>query len=75
MLAKPNIVPTPEGNIQLEWHTEDADLVVEIADGAYDCYFHDARGETEWRTNDTDFIWQFLQRIGEEQEICQETIN
>ena len=82
MLAKPNIVPTPEGNIQLEWHTEDADLVVEILDIShakrsvtYDYYVRDNRGETEGRTNDTDLIWRFIQRIGEEQEICPETIN
>ena len=74
MLAKPNIVPTPEGNIQLEWHTEDADLVVEILDIShakrsvtYDYYVRDNRGETEGRTNDTDLIWRFIQRIGEEQ--------
>ena len=73
MLAKPNIVPTPEGNIQLEWHTEDADLVVEILDIShakrsvtYDYYVRDNRGETEGRTNDTDLIWRFIQRIGEE---------
>ena len=75
MLAKPTIVPTPEGNIQLEWHTEDADLVVEILDTQYDYYFRDARGETEGRTGVLYSIWGFIQSIGEEQEICQETIN
>ncbi len=67
MLVKPNIVPTPEGNIQLEWHTLNADLIVEIADGAYDYYFRDGRGEAEGRTKDTDIIWRYIQSIGEDE--------
>ena len=67
MLAKPNIVPTPEGNIQLEWHTEDADLVVEIADGEYDYYFRDDHGDVEGCTSVACIIWGFIQRIGEGQ--------
>lgn len=82
MLYKPDLTFTVDGGIQLEWHTEDADLVVEILDIShakrsvtYDYYVRNGRDETEGRTNNTDLIWRFIQRIGEEQEICPETIN
>ena len=63
MLAKPNVALTPEGNIQLEWHTLNADLIVEIVDGVYDYYFRDDRGEAEWRTKDINTIWEYVQSV------------
>ncbi|HED19572.1 MAG TPA: hypothetical protein ENI74_08740 [Gammaproteobacteria bacterium] len=44
----PDIVPTPSGGIQIEWHMTNIDLEVEIAaNGHLSVFFEDAQGEHE----------------------------
>lgn len=45
----PNIVPTFRGGLQLEWHTGDADLEIDIDPrGIIEVSFEDWREQTEW---------------------------
>ena len=49
----PSIVPTPSGNIQLEWHKSGIDLEVEFTiNGDYSISFEDVRDETESHEDD-----------------------
>ncbi|MGI8492324.1 MAG: hypothetical protein ACR2KC_03860 [Acidimicrobiales bacterium] len=47
---KPQVVPTVEGGVQLEWHTVDIDLIIECAPSGPPSYYlsdlkHDLRVE------------------------------
>ena len=44
----PAIVPTPSGNIQIEWHERKIDFEIEIRPhGVHDYYFHDIQKNVE----------------------------
>jgi hypothetical protein len=50
----PKLVPTVEGNIQLEWCNESAELEIEIgAQGPLTAYFVDHRSREEWESKIT----------------------
>jgi hypothetical protein len=42
-LPAPSVVPTPDGAIQLEWHTHAFDLEVDVDEQTVDIYLKDAR--------------------------------
>lgn len=67
MHTKVQIVPLPYGGIQLEWHTSNADLEVEIErPNRFHVYFHDARtGQEEEFIGKNDFspIEPFFSRL------------
>lgn len=44
-----SIVPTPKGNVQVEWHCNDIDLEIEVtADGTYSFFYEDHTNSDEF---------------------------
>ncbi len=71
MLAKPNVVCTPEGYLHLEWHTSSVDLVLEVWGASYDYRFHhDGVDMNEVGAlvgvGDANVLWPYILSIGEE---------
>jgi hypothetical protein len=55
---RPHVVPTTGGNVQLEWHTGDIDIEIEIeaySAGRFNLFFEDLRAdqEQEWEEEDS----------------------
>lgn len=45
----PQLVPSPRGGVQLEWHQRGFDLEIEVLpDGALSCYFCDNSKDEDW---------------------------
>lgn len=65
-LPRPNVVPTPQGGVQFEWHLSHADLEVEVlAPGRVDVAFeHYSRG-VEWEAELTSDLNRLLQAVAE----------
>jgi hypothetical protein len=46
---EPQIVPTPSGGVQMEWHTRGIDLEIEtLGGGRFGAFFEDARTGATW---------------------------
>lgn len=60
----PKLVPTVSGNIQLEWHTDAADLEIEVRpQGPSGAYFFDRRTGEEWEEETTADLTSIVNRI------------
>lgn len=62
-LLPPSIIPTHSGSIQLEWHTTDADLEIEIVDNfKFDVFFSSEKNpDDDWE----DIVSYDLERLTE----------
>jgi len=60
----PKLVPTVRGNIQLEWHTDVADLEIEVGpQGPSSAYFFNRRTGEEWEEETTADLTSIVNRI------------
>ena len=60
----PKLVPTVAGNVQLEWHTDAADLEIEVGpQGPSSAYFFNRRTGEEWEEETTADLTSIVNRI------------